>query len=334
MLVASQPPAFAEPPLAEEPGASVPPPTCGGTDMLQELAVTDPDTYARIKREGDSVENGNALLWKVEKNGAAPSYVFGTVHLTDPRVTTLSDKVREALGQSKVVALEAADLSPATTANALAEATKAALFTNGRSLENMLTADEYEKVRATLDRAGLPVGTARLYKPWIVSLLISASACERSKIQHGEPVLDMKIAEEAKARGISVTGLETIEDQLAAMASVPDEQQIGMLRAGLKFAERTDDLVETMVRLYLDRRMGATWAFQLALAEKAGVGENSFVFFKQALIVDRNRKMRDAALPLLDNGGVFIAVGALHLPGETGLVELLRERGYTLTPVE
>jgi uncharacterized protein YbaP (TraB family) len=198
----------------------------------------------------------------------------------------------------------------------------------------MLRADEFEKVRATLHRAGVPTETARVYRPWVITMLIAASDCERRKIQNGELVLDMKIAAEAKSRGIEVAGLETIEEQLNAMTSVPDDQQIGMLRASLKYVDRTDDLVETMVRLYVDRRIGATWDFQLALAAQAGVSEDSFTGFKQKLIVDRNRKMLKGALPFLEKGGAFIAVGAMHLPGTTGLIALMREAGYTAIAVE
>jgi hypothetical protein len=308
--------------------------SCSGRDMLAELAADAPEAYRRIEREAASVENGAALLWRIEKPGLAPSHLFGTVHLTDERVTTLSDRVREALGRSKTVVLEAADISAAATANALAAATKATIFTDGRSLEKMLSPDEFEKVRIALDRAGVPADTARVYRPWVITLLIAASDCERRKIQQGSLVLDMKLAAEAKARGISITGLETIEEQLAAMTSVPEDQQIEMLRAGLKFVDRGNDLVETMVQLYLGRRMGAAWPFQLALAAKAGVSEASFAGFRQTLIVDRNRKMRDGSLPYFEKGGAFVAVGALHLPGATGLVRLLREAGYTATPVE
>jgi uncharacterized protein YbaP (TraB family) len=302
--------------------------------MLPEIKASDPATYARLEREGATAENGSAVLWRLERAGIANSYVLGTVHLTDDRVTTLSEKVRGAIEQSQAVVLEAADLSAEATAEALAEATKTTTYTDGRSLENMLRADEYEKVRATLNRAGVPTEMARVYRPWVITMLIAASDCERRKIQNGGLVLDMKIAAEAKARGISVAGLETIEEQLAAMTSVPDDQQIGMLRASLKYVDRTDDLVETMVRLYLDRRIGATWDFQLALAAKAGVDEASFAGFKQKLIDERNRKMRDGALPFLEKGAAFIAVGAMHLPGKTGLIALLREAGYTAVAVE
>lgn len=308
--------------------------SCQGRDMLPELAALDPLTYERILSVAAKTENANAVLWKIEKPGVEPSHLFATVHLTDPRVTTLSEKVRDALEHSKTVALEAADLSPTATASALAVATKSTLFAEGQSLDALLSPDEFAQVKSTVDRAGLPADTARLFRPWIVTMLIAASDCERKKIQGGEPVLDMKLGDEAKSRGIEVVGLETIEEQLQAMASLPDQQQLGMLRAGLRYADRNNDLVETMVRFYLDRRIGATWPFQLALAAKTGISPDSFAGFEDTLIIERNKRLRDRALPYIDRGGAFIAVGALHLTGKSGLVALLRQSGYTVTAIE
>ena len=308
--------------------------TCGGRDLLSELALSDRPLFDRLLSEAKATENGSALLWKIEKQGKPSSHLFGTVHLTDERVTRLSDKTQLALTASTTVLLEAADVSPATTAAALTAAAKSAMFTDGKTLDALLTAEEFQLVSKAVDKAGIPGALARVYRPWIVTMLIAASDCERSKVQSGVNVLDMAISEQAKALGKPVAGLETIEQQLAALSSVPEDQQIGMLRANLALADKTDDLMETMVNLYLNRRMGAAWHLQLALAEKAGVGAEAFEGFKQRLIIERNQKMRDAALPYLSAGGAFIAVGALHLPEKTGLVTLLRDAGYTITPVE
>jgi uncharacterized protein len=307
---------------------------CRGKDMLDELASSDPEAFSRIRRQADSATNSGAVLWKIKKAGLAPSYLFGTLHLTDRRVTTLSPKVLAALDTAKNVLIESSNSSSSAVANALTKATETALFTDGRSLEKLLPPDEFEEVRKTVSRAGLPAGTARLYKPWLITMLISSSDCERESIKSGRQILDMKIAEEAKKRGILVSGMETLAQQLAAMASVPINQQVQMLRASLKFADRTNDLVETMVQLYLKRRMSALWPFQIALAAQAGVSEDSYASYKKALIVERNQKMHDVSLPFIEKGSTFIAVGALHLPDRTGLVSLLSASGYTLTPIE
>jgi uncharacterized protein len=118
------------------------------------------------------------------------------------------------------------------------------------------------------------------------------------------------------------------------LAAIPEDQQIGMVRAALKFADRREDMLETMLQLYLKRQSAVIWPFNLALAEKAGVTPSAFKGFESDLLHGRNRTMRDAAIPHLDKGGLFIGVGAMHLVGDKGLVSLLRERGYTVTAVE
>lgn len=308
--------------------------TCQGSDMLAETKVANPQVYQQIMDEAAATENANALFWKIERDGRPTSYLFGTVHLTDDRVTKLSPAVRSALKEAKAVALEVADLSENATAAVIAQSAPLAMYSDGRRLDQMLSPSEYETVKKVVSHSGLPADLAALFKPWIVSMILSVSDCERTKVQEGKRVLDMKIAETGKSRGIPVVGLETIPDQLAALAAVPENQQLDMLRVSLKFAHRMNDLMETLVQLYLDRRITAALPLQLAMARQAGIGEGAFAGFQQKLLTDRNLKMISVAEPLLTEGGVFIAVGALHLPGKQGLVSLLRQAGYTVTAVE
>lgn len=308
--------------------------TCQGSDMLAETKVANPKVYQQIMDEAATTENANALFWKIERDGRPTSYLFGTVHLTDERVTKLSPAVLSALKDAKAVALEVADLSENATAAVIAQSAPLAMYSDGRRLDQMLSPSEYETVKNVVARSGLPADLAALFKPWIVSMILSVSDCERTKVQEGKRVLDMKIAETGKSRGIPVVGLETIPDQLAALAAVPENQQLDMLRVSLKFAHRMNDLMETLVQLYLDRRITAALPLQLAMARQAGIGEGAFAGFQQKLLTERNQKMISVAEPLLNEGGVFIAVGALHLAGKDGLVALLRQAGYTVTAVE
>jgi uncharacterized protein YbaP (TraB family) len=307
---------------------------CHGIDMLAETAAKDPQTYTRIMAESAATKNAGAILWKIEKDGRPASYLFGTVHLTDERVTDLSRAVKAALNEAKVVALEVSDLSEDATASVIAQSAPLVMFTDGRRLDHLLSNTEYDAVKSIIGRSGMPVDLAALFKPWIVTMILSVSDCERTKVQQGARVLDMKIAEIGKARGLEVVGLETIPAQFEALAAVPEQQQLDMLRASLKYADRTDDLMETLVQLYIGRKITAAMPFQIALAKEAGVSDQAFVGFQQKLLVERNEKMSAVAEPLLDKGGVFVAVGALHLPGEKGLVALLRQAGYSVSPLE
>jgi uncharacterized protein YbaP (TraB family) len=281
-----------------------------------------------------ATENAEALLWRIERPGRAASYLFGTVHLTDERVTKLSPAVEQAISGSKTIALEVSDISEKATAAVIAQSAPLVMFTDGRRLDGLLSGSEYETVKKVISRSGMPSDLAALFKPWIVTMIMSVSDCERTSVQKGERVLDMKLAELGKSRGMQVVGLETIPEQLEALASVPEKQQLDMLRASLKFADRTNDLMETLVQLYLTRKINAALPFQIAIAKQVGIGDDAFAGFQEKLLSDRNAKMRTSAEPLLADGGAFIAVGALHLPGKQGLVSLLREAGYTVTPVE
>jgi uncharacterized protein YbaP (TraB family) len=307
---------------------------CRGINMLAETQAKDPETYAKIMAQAAATENSGPLLWKIERAGRPTSYLFGTVHLTDERVTKLSPAVEQALSQSKTVALEVSDISEKATATVIAQSAPLVMFTDGRRLDGLLSGTEYDTVKRIISRSGMPSDLAALFKPWIVTMIMSVSDCERTSIQQGARVLDMKIAEVGKARGLQVVGLETIPEQLQALAAVPEPQQLDMLRASLKFADRTNDMMETLVQLYLERKISAALPFQIAIAKQVGIGNEAFAGFQEKLLTERNIKMRTTAEPLLEQGGVFIAIGALHLPGKQGLVALLREAGYTVTPIE
>ncbi|HML28047.1 MAG TPA: TraB/GumN family protein [Hyphomicrobium sp.] len=310
------------------------PARCQGTDMLSEMAGTSPDTYKKVMAESAALPNTEAMLWKIEKPGAPASYLFGTMHLSDPRVATLSPKTKDAIAQSKAVALEVADLSDKAVAAAMTKMAALIIYTNGQSLKKELTDQEYQDVQKTVAKAGMPGELAAAMKPWLVSMLLATSDCERKQLAAGKTVLDLQVASEAQKHGIAITGLETIEDQLSALAAVPDDQQIAMLKVGLRYLDRADDMTETLVQMYVKRQIGAAMPFQLALAAQSGISPSVFDGFKTSLLIDRNARMRTAMLPLLEKGDAFIAVGALHLPGPTGLVALLRQSGYTVTPVE
>lgn len=307
---------------------------CKGTDMLAELAKTDPDRFEKVTAAAKASMNADAIFWKVSKPGRAPSYVFGTVHVTDPRVTTLSATVSNALTSASTLALEVADLSPTALASALLSAADVALYTDGTSLQSQLSAENFAIVERKLKSAGMPVHTARVFRPWVVTMLLASSDCERKRARSGKRVLDRKLADIAKKKNIPIVGLETLDQQLRSLSASSDKDQLAMLRAGLAYADRSDDLVETLLQLYLSRNIGATWPFQMALAEQVGVSADAYDSFYKNLITRRNRRMRDSALPLLENGNAFIAVGALHLPGDDGLVALLKNAGFDVTAVE
>ena len=308
-------------------------PVCLGKDVTEEIRQQKPALWARVVAAAEKTINAKALLWKIEKPGTLPSHLFGTVHLTDDRVNQLPAPVEFALNSATTVALEIADLSPGALAPAISKMQNLLVYPDGRSLERLLSGDERRQATTALERAGTPSAALGQLRPWVVSMMLALTDCERKRSATGLMPLDARLGANGKTRGVPVVGLETLADQLRAMAKVPEADQLIMLKATLKFYDRVDDMLETMVQLYLKRDIGIIWPLQIELWREAGYNPAAFTAFRRELVTLRNLKMRDGALPLVGKGNAFIAVGALHLPGLDGLVELLRNAGYTVTAI-
>jgi len=167
----------------------------------------------------------------------------------------------------------------------------------------------------------------------MLSAMVALPACEMARKAGGAPVLDVKLAKQASAAGKQVAGLESVADQLRAMASLPMDFHIKGLVETLKLGDRMDDVVETMIVIYEKEATGMFWPLlRTVLPEGSGEGIG-YAAFEEALITGRNHTMAENAAPLLRRGNAFVAVGALHLPGPEGLIELFRAAGYSVSRV-
>jgi uncharacterized protein YbaP (TraB family) len=310
-------------------------PTCTGSDMLAQLAREDPAAVAKIERDAAATPNGKGLLWKLEREGRPPSFLFGTMHMTDPRVTSLPPAAKAAYEASGTVVIETTDvLDQAGMMAALMKKPELTMFTDSTTLTSLLSPEDIKVVDAGLAARGIPLASVAKMKPWMLSAMVALPTCEMARKSAGAPVLDVKLAGDAQAAGKAVAGLETAEEQLEAMASLPMDFHIKGLVETLKLGDRMDDVVETMIVLYLNGDTGTFWPLFRAVLPSGKEDQAGYAAFEETIVTARNRTMADKAEPLLAEGNAFIAVGALHLPGPEGLVELFRKAGYEVTAVE
>jgi len=313
------------------PAPPPPPPACTGKDLIAELERTDPAGHARVMAAAKATPNAKGLLWRIEKSGLAPSYLFGTIHISDDRVNSLSPAVKEAFKGAKRVALEVGDMSGEGMSQAMQQIGTLSQYGGGQSLKTELPPAEYQALQDLLRKRGMPGGALDGMRPWMLMLTLALPACEQMRHAQGLKPLDARLADDARARGIPVVGLETAESQLRTMAGMSTLTQLALLVSAVRYADRTEDSLETMVLGYLRRDLSFIWPLQHYMLEKASLPRSALDEFEAALVTRRNHHMRDAALPLLAEGGVFIGVGGAHLLGREGLVELLRQSGYTVT---
>jgi len=305
---------------------------CNGKDLLSELRQNEPARYAEAVKEADATPNGKGIFWKIEKPGLKPSWLLGTMHVTDPRVLNLPPRTQEAHDGADTIVIESDEILDEKKATAsLLMRPDLMMFTDGTTIEKLLSPEDYTRLEAGLKQRGIPLSAVSRMRPWMIASAVALPACEIARKAKGVQFLDQKIAADAAAEGKQVKGLETLAEQLQAMAELPIEFHLKSLIETLELGARMNDVVETMTDIYLSGDIGMTMPMLKTVTPEGKDEDSDYAAFEQRVILDRNKVMAERAAPILANGNVFMAVGALHLPGKEGVIELLRQQGFTVT---
>ncbi|NTJ43275.1 polysaccharide biosynthesis protein GumN [Agrobacterium larrymoorei] len=310
--------------------------TCGGSDILTGMQKADPAAFAAIVAEAKKIPNGTGTFWKVEKDGIEPSWLLGTMHISDPRVLDMPNGAAQAFAAAKTVIVESDEItSEKKAAAALLARPDLTMFLDGKSITDMLPMDEVAKLEQGLKDRGIPLNAVLKMKPWILSSFVALPACEFARKANGASFLDMKLANDALSKGKKLVGLETLVEQMSAISELPMSFHVQSLIEMLQLGDRMEDIMATMIDLYLKGEIGMITPMMKSISpEQNAEARDGYAAFEKRIITDRNHVMADRATPHLETGSVFMAVGALHLPGEEGVIELLRQKGFTLTAVQ
>jgi uncharacterized protein YbaP (TraB family) len=263
----------------------------------------------------------HGLLWEIGYKDSAPSYLFGTMHSEDSGVIGLAPVVENAFTGSQQVILEVY-----MDADALVAGSAAMLMTDGRQLSGIIGKDLFEQTAAALQARGIPEVVAEHMKPWAAATALSMPAPGTGQ------VLDMVLFQRAQQAGKPIHGLETIAEQLEVFEGLSLDDQVALLRDAVEQFGGIDAMQAELLAAYKRQDLAAMMAINeaaMATSDQRLARE-----FERRLIVDRNHRMAERMEPWLKQGGVFVAVGALHLPGEQGLISLLRQQGYSVRVVD
>lgn len=265
------------------------------------------------------------LLWCV-RSGPATVYLYGSIHTAPPEAVPPPAVVRHAFTLSDALATEVVldgDLTRRLS-EAMAERSE---LPEGRTLASYFDADGWRRIRRWASTAGLPIDSLETLQPWLVEMLVT----ETTGLPEGftaENGLDAYFAAKATARGMPQTGLETVEEQLDALAGGSfDEQARSLLRA-VEYAG--DD--RRIVELYDAWRSGDVAAIEAIIVEQYGGVELAEAYAR--LFTVRNEAWIDSLVEhLAGESTTFVVVGAGHLVGRDSVIELLRERGYEVARI-
>ncbi len=255
------------------------------------------------------------ILWEVSRGDVATSYIFGTVHSEDERVTQLPEPVSQAFDGATHLALEIL-LDDATKKVVL----KTLYFADERRLKSLLTPDLYSRTIAAMEKRQLPEDVTNRMKPWAVFTILSMPE------QKTGLFLDALLYQMANQQNKVIHGLETALEQTAVFDEMSIPSQITLLESTLDHLPDMDHLLNEIIEVYLSRDLDEIVAISKKYEDL--IDDALAADFNQRLVIDRNHRMVERMLPLLGKGNSFVAVGALHLPGEEGILNLLVQHGY------
>jgi uncharacterized protein YbaP (TraB family) len=263
------------------------------------------------------------LLWRITKKGIAPSHVFGTIHIPDPRLTGLPAPVRSRFDAAKSLMLEFVP-----DAYSRERFLEAAVFLDRQTLEEKIGKEDFERAVEHLGHAGLARATVNKLKPWGVLLNLR----NPKRAQEGAP-LEGQLIELARARRMPLSQIEGVEEQIFTFDEFPMESQVALLKHSLAHRDELVALAERTVDAYLERDLAAIWRLREASAARhPEIAPHQAVMTKRVLH-DRSVVMAFRMQRQLRRGSAFVALGALHLYGDKGVLALLEEDGYAASRV-
>lgn len=262
----------------------------------------------------------NALLWKISGNDLEkPSYLYGTIHITCD--ASLDANIKKALDETSQLALEIDMDDPSM----LTKMGAGVFMKDGKTIKEMVSEEEYKVLNTFVtNNIGTPISALNTMKPFFIIAAMYPKMIDCSNSQSFEEAL-MKIT---KLQGEEVIGLETIEDQLAVFDAIPYKDQVKDLLKSAKDNLKNDkQLLKKMLLLYKNKNI-------VGLEELMNSDEKSSTTkYKDILLDNRNKNWISKIKTYSKEQPTFYGVGAGHLPGENGVINLLRQQGFTVTAV-
>lgn len=269
----------------------------------------------------------NYLLWKLSGNGlSTPSYIMGTMHMMPKKEYQLPAKFDETFKTCKILVMEVdMDLSLKEQL-ALADKVK---YPEGKSLQSYMTDEEYQEYRTYfLETLGIKKRKLNRYenlRPFYAYSLIMKDLIPGKMV-----LMEKDLGKKAKKNKMETAGLETVVYQMDLVDGIAIEDQIDMFLLS-DDPDSKDGIVEEFnktIKLYQDQNLDQMLAMNKDDDSEAGKD------FYQKFLVNRNHNWIPQIEKISKKQPAFYAVGAAHLAGDEGVISLLRQKGYTLTPVK
>lgn len=307
---------------------------CTGQDLI--AALPAPDRAALTARAAaEPFPAGN--LWRATKPGSTITAI-GTLHLYDPRMDAMMKTIAPLVGAADLVLVEAGTKEMAELNDALKRQPDLLFRNESPTLPEALSGPEWAALSAELSARGFPPFLAAKMQPWYVSVLLGVPPCAMGQLAIGSSGLDHLILASAEAAGTPVRALEPYDTAFRLFQSMSLADQLDMVRASLAVSAGAEDTFATLIAAYFSGQHRLIWEFTRMQAESISGFDPAkmradFNMMEAALLTGRNQAWMSVLLPAAMDHTVVVAVGAAHLSGAQGVLNLLADAGYTLEPL-
>lgn len=270
-----------------------------------------------------AINTNNTLLWKISGKGLEkPSYLFGTIHMLCAADAVLSTNLKTAIRNADQVYLEV-DMDDMMQMLGVLGKMK---MNGDTTLKDLLSDEDYLKVKKYFETKStmLPFSMLETFKP-----ILAASTLEQTDLPCEETsAMEQVIMQEAKDHKKEIKGLETMAYQAGMLDSIPYKTQAEQLVSYINDAGKSNDKeLVNMLNAYKTEDLAKLE--EMMLKTDAGIAG-----FTDILLFNRNRNWVKKLKNLLPGKSLVIAVGAGHLPGDQGVINLLKKEGYTVEPID
>ncbi|MBP7184470.1 MAG: TraB/GumN family protein [Saprospiraceae bacterium] len=270
-----------------------------------------------------------SLLWKISGNGIkSPSFLFGTMHIIPKKDYVWTAAAQKAFDVAKQVAFEI-DMNEMKDMSLMMSLLQKSFLPDSITLKSLMTEQEYKKLELYFEKIGLPLAMFERMKPVYLSTIIleGQGALTQESTDDVTSSYEMDLLLKANDAHKKVLGLETIDFQLTLLDSIPYKEQAKMLLESIDQESNHDKFsMDGLIKLYVAQDIEA-------LHEAVKSTDSSMSNFEKPLLIDRNKKWISTIESIIAESPTFIAVGAGHLGGNEGVIQLLKQKGYQLTPL-
>ncbi|MAC87956.1 MULTISPECIES: TraB/GumN family protein [Maricaulis] len=252
-------------------------------------------------------------------------YIFGTFHILPPSLDWRSEELRALIASTDMLVLEADVHSPESQAAMQPLVMQYGLNPSGVTLSSLLSDTANASLAEIAPTVGFAPAMLEPMRPWLAQIALAVGQMQALGLDPNAGV-EMVLLGMVEGREMRMGYFETAEQQLGFLAGMPDDVQARAFEQGLEDMAELPTMLDTLVTAW------AVGDMETIDSEiNASMREDAPEAY-QVMIVQRNENWIPQIAEIMDGEGtVFIAVGAAHLPGENGVIELLREQGYEVS---